>query len=290
MPGWGEYWYPPRSTPRRAKGGIKARNRRGGFAESWWAKQWIATLESFHIGARLDRGRTYARKGQVTSLEIGKGKVSAKVQGSRARPYTVSIALKPIAASRWKALAKAATGNLLVAAKLMAGEMPPEIADLFAEAGEPLFPAREDDLTTDCSCPDWSNPCKHIAAVYYLLAEEFDRDPFVLFRLRGAGRDQFAALLAPGDMAETAAPGKAPSTEALTPDPGAFWSGNGAWDESLAEAVIPEQPSPLAGRLGGFPFWRGDEDFTATVSDVLKRAAPQGLRAFLGETGGKAKE
>ena len=75
--------FPPASRPRAVKGGIKATSQRGGFGQSWWARRWIQVLESFHIGSRLQRGRSYARKGQVASIEVKKGLVEASVQGSR---------------------------------------------------------------------------------------------------------------------------------------------------------------------------------------------------------------
>ena len=195
MARWHEFGYYPPSRPREAKGGIKAQSKRGAFASSWWGQRWIATLESFPIGARLGRGRSYARKGQVISLEIDKGRVTAEVQGSRTRPYAVSITMKPIATSKWRKIAKQASENLLVAAKLMAGEMPPEIEEVFADVRAPLFPTNQRDLATKCSCPDWSNPCKHVAAVYYLLAEAFDRDPLSANPPagHGAGRSRRAA-------------------------------------------------------------------------------------------------
>jgi len=282
---WREFDYYPPSRPRPAKGGIKARSKRGAFASSWWGARWVATLESFPIGARLGRGRAYARKGQVLSLEIDKGKISAEVQGSRPRPYAVSVTIKPIAAAEWKRIARAASETLLVAAKLIAGEMPPEIEAVFAAVGVPLFPAAEKDLATRCSCPDWSNPCKHVAAVTYLLAEAFDRDPFLLFRLRGIERDRFIVLLGLGEPpgeAETVA-AEAPAAEPITARPGAFWSGREGFDHALATMAIPERAAALAGNLGGFPFWRGEADFPAAVSAVGEAAARHGLRAFLGE-------
>src|SRR5215471_10275517 len=190
-------WYReffPRSRPRAAKGGIKTQSKRGAFGQSWWARRWIAVLESFDIGARLGRGRTYARGGQVLSIDVGKGKVEAKVQGSRPSPYAVSIRLKVLADADWRKLIEVLSGQALFAAKLLAGEMPQDIEQVFGEAGLSLFPEKLRDLQTECSCPDYSNPCKHIAAVYYLLGEEFDRDPFLLFRLRGLGREELLGM------------------------------------------------------------------------------------------------
>src|SRR5437867_7762850 len=99
-----DYGYFPPSRPRKAKGGIKAQSKRGSFGESWWAKRWIAVLESFGIGARLQRGRSYARRGQVASIDISEGKVIATVQGSRPKPYSVSIAVKLIGKADWRLL------------------------------------------------------------------------------------------------------------------------------------------------------------------------------------------
>src|SRR5262249_23863565 len=188
----GEEGSPP-SRPREAKGGIKAQTRRGAFAESWWARRWLAVLEGFSIGTRLHRGRAYARRGQVLGIAITEGRVEAQVQGSREKPYDVVLQVKTLGAGDWDKLGGVLAREARFAARLLAGAMPDDGEDAFRRAGLSLFPERRQDLRTSCSCPDWSNPCKHIAAVYYLLGEEFDRDPFLIFRLRGRER---AALLA----------------------------------------------------------------------------------------------
>ena len=192
---WYDYPFFEPSIPREAKGGIKAQSKRGTFGESWWARRWISVLESFNIGARLGRGRSYARSGQVLSIEIDKGKVSAKVQGSRPKPYDIKLEVKTLSSSDWQKLTKVLSRQAIFSAKLLMGEMPLDIEKGFKEAGLSLFPERLKDLKTDCSCPDWSNPCKHIAAVYYLLAEEFNRDPFLIFKLRGMNREDLIAML-----------------------------------------------------------------------------------------------
>ena len=193
--GWGYYGWYERTTPRDVKGGIKAQSKRGAFGESWWAKRWISVLESFDIGARLGRGRSYARRGQVVSVDVAKGKVTAKVQGSQREPYRVTIAVEPLGDREWAKVAEALSAQAIFAAKLLAGEMPQEVETVFTGAGVSLFPKKSKDLETSCSCPDWSNPCKHVAAVYYLLGEEFDRDPFLIFTLRGMTRDELVARL-----------------------------------------------------------------------------------------------
>jgi uncharacterized Zn finger protein len=203
--GWGGYGgFFPRSRPRRAKGGIKSQSRRGSFGESWWARRWIEVLESFDVGGRLGRGRSYARQGQVLSIDIHKGSVAASVQGSQRSPYKVTIDVKPLSADAWRRVARKLSQQAIFSAKLMAGEMPQEFEDVFQSARLSLFPQRAKDLTTDCSCPDWSNPCKHIAAVYYLIGEQFDKDPFLLLRLRGIERKELLDLVGLPDRARLA--------------------------------------------------------------------------------------
>lgn len=180
------------SGPRAVENGIKARTSQGAIGKSWWSRRFLDVLESFAIGGRLARGKAYARKGQVISLDVTPGQVKAAVQGSRARPYAVTIGLAPFDDAVWTRAEVALSEQALPSAKLLAGEVPPELEDLFAAAGAPLFPSDVDDLDQDCSCPDWEVPCKHLAATFYLLAEAFDDDPFLILRWRG--RDQEALL------------------------------------------------------------------------------------------------
>ena len=175
--------------------GLKARSTRGDIGTSWWSRRFLDVLESFAIGGRLARGKTYARKGQVVSLEISAGRVTAEVQGSRARPYDVTIAFAPLTVTAWDRVERALSAQALPCAKLLAGEVPTELEAIFAAAGSPLFPTTAGDLRQGCSCPDWGVPCKHLAATFYLLAEAFDSDPFVLLRWRGRERDELLATL-----------------------------------------------------------------------------------------------
>ena len=286
---WDDYRRFKPSIPREAKGGIKAQSKRGTFGESWWARRWIAVLESFNIGARLGRGRSYARRGQVLSIEIDKGKVSAEVQGSRPKPYHIKLEVKTLSASDWEKLVKILSCQAIFSAKLLTGEMPLDIEKAFKEARLSLFPEKLKDLKTDCSCPDWSNPCKHIAAVYYLLAEEFDRDPFLIFKLRGMNREDLIPMLSRPD--KKAAQKKAKmkqeplhsDEERLTPDISKFWNGEPISDDFFGEVRIPPIPAALLKRLGNFPFWRGEEKFLDAMESIYTRASTVGLRVFLGE-------
>jgi uncharacterized Zn finger protein len=183
------------SKPIKADGGIKAKSKRGSIGEQWWSRRFIDVLESFGMQGRLARGRNYARQGQVLSLEIGTGHVTALVQGSRINPYRVKLTVDPLTRPQWRAVERALAGRALFRARLLAGEMPPEIEEIFADCGTPLFPRSARDLTMFCSCPDWEVPCKHLAAVCYVLAEAFDDDPFGMLAWRGEGRDDLLAAL-----------------------------------------------------------------------------------------------
>ncbi|HYL98751.1 MAG TPA: SWIM zinc finger family protein, partial [Blastocatellia bacterium] len=192
---WDNDYFPPKSSPRAAKG-IKARSTRGQrFVQTWWADQWVSALERIVDSNRLQRGRSYARKGQVLSIDFNGNQVSAKVQGSRPQPYVVSIRVAAYSNDQWQKVIDAMSGQAMFAAKLLAGEMPPDIESAFSSAGLKLYPASKTDLVTECSCPDWANPCKHVSAVYYLLGERFDEDPFLLFLLRGKSKDEVIAHL-----------------------------------------------------------------------------------------------
>jgi uncharacterized Zn finger protein len=172
----------------RVEGGLKAQSTRGNIGESWWSRRFIAVLESFALGGRLARGRSYARAGQVLSLDITPGVVRSTVQGSRPDPYRVKITLKVVPPRTWDRIEASLAQQAIFAARLLAGEMPAEIEQVFADAGAPLFPTDADQLGMECSCPDWSVPCKHLAATIYLLAEAFDADPFQILQWRGRGR------------------------------------------------------------------------------------------------------
>jgi uncharacterized Zn finger protein len=286
---WDDYPHFEPSVPREVKGGIKAQSKRGAFGESWWAKRWIGVLESFNIGARLGRGRSYARRGQVLSIEIDKGKVTAKVQGSRPKPYQIKIEIKTLSTANWQRLAKTLSSEAIFSAKLLTGEMPPDIEKVFQKAGLSLFPEKLRDLKTECSCPDWSNPCKHIAAVYYLLGEEFDRDPFLIFKLRGMSREELMETLGTRDKAATSrkarptAASHAENKEPLSSEISKFWKAETLPDDFFGEVTISSVPAVLPKRLGSFPFWRGEERFLDAMESIYRQASSLGLNVFLGE-------
>lgn len=181
--------------PRRVEGGLRARSTRGAIGRSWWSRRFIDVLESFALGTRLTRGRSYARAGQVLDLEVAPGAVTARVQGSRSMPYRVRVALPVFDEPVWARLEELLAAQALFSARLLAGDVPPELEQVFAEAGAPLFPAAVGELDLRCSCPDFAIPCKHLAATFYLLAEALDADPFQLLLWRGRSREQLLGRL-----------------------------------------------------------------------------------------------
>ena len=286
-------FFPP-SRPRAAKGGIKAQSQRGAFGESWWARRWIRVLEGFDLGARLRRGRKYARSGQVLEVVIEKGVVRSSVQGSRPKPYAVTLQVKALSAASWKKVATVLAAEARFTAKLLAGEMPEDVETAFKAAGLSLFPERRQDLATECSCPDWSNPCKHIAAVYYLLGEEFDRDPFLILKLRGMTREDLLGLLgtagvrragrADPHLEEEAATVAPP--QPLRADASAFWEGGTLPADPFGDVQVPAEPAALLKRLAPFPFWRGSATLVTALEPAYVQASARGLDAFLGTRAG----
>ncbi len=167
------------------------------FGTTWWGSQWIGALH--RLGAayrnRLPRGRSYARAGRVVDLAVGAGEITAGVVGTRRRPYEVTIGLETFAEESWETIVEVLAGRARFTVALLRGELPAAVGEALDALGIGLFPARGE-LTTSCSCPDWANPCKHVAAVHYVVAAALDVDPFLIFVLRGLDRDRLLAALA----------------------------------------------------------------------------------------------
>ena len=169
---------------------------RTNFGTTWWGRAWVEALEDRAVEDpnRLPRGRTYARKGTVSGLSVKPGEIKARVLGSRPSPYQVTIRMRGFSPAQWEILLTTIAAQIGHTAALLDGELPTELAEAARAAGADLLPG-PGDLTPRCSCPDSANPCKHVAAVYYLVAGEVDADPFVLFQARGRGRDELWAEL-----------------------------------------------------------------------------------------------
>ncbi|MEP0915171.1 SWIM zinc finger family protein [Leptolyngbya sp. GB1-A1] len=180
------------------------------FSRSWWGQKFIAALEQFTDSGRLSRGRSYASGGKVKSFEIKDGIVTAQVRGSvnpyfgvyKEPLYTTTIEFQPISAAKWAAVIALIASKASLISRLLLNEIPDNIEDSFAQLGLNLLPHSRRDFQSDCSCPDYSNPCKHIAGVHYLVAAELDRNPFLLFELRGLSRENLHQELAKSPLGQ----------------------------------------------------------------------------------------
>jgi uncharacterized Zn finger protein len=164
-------------------------------ARQWWVERWLELLNSYRYKKRLERARMYAREGNVLNIEFQEARVIATVQGSETEPYLISLFLDAFSDEDWEYIVNTLSQKAIFSAQLLAGEMPEDIDRVFISNGLNLFPYTLADIHSDCSCPDPANPCKHIGAVYYQLADRFSEDPFVLFQLRGRNKNQILDAL-----------------------------------------------------------------------------------------------
>ena len=274
-------FYPPPSAPRPVKDGLQTKSKRGAIGETWWSRRFIEVLEDFHEGPRLVRGRAYARRGQVIDMDVEDGEVTARVQGSRKRPYDVRIGVTVLGDANWAHVEEAMASRAVFLARLLAGEMPNEIEEAFAASGLSLFPATADDLESDCSCPDWENPCKHIAAVYYLLAEAFDRDPFLIFAWRGRPRERLLTeLRALRGQAAGPASDAISEPEAVLPESASWLLGFLDSDGiDLTDEVTEEMASRFWDPGGDVASVRVEPRAVAIPEAILRELGPSGLSA-----------
>ncbi|HET6233084.1 MAG TPA: SWIM zinc finger family protein [Longimicrobiaceae bacterium] len=278
-------WWMYESGPRRpAPDGIRARSQRGEIGESWWSKRFLDALAQVADTSRLGRGRSYARSGQVMRLKVAPGVVTANVQGSRVTPYAVRITLVPFTDAEWARAEAELAAQALNLAALLAGEMPRDVEEAFAAAGLHLFPTSAKELASSCSCPDWADPCKHTAAVYYILAEAFDADPFLVLAWRGRPREQLLenlrALRAAAIAAEDAAappPEAEPDADAAAdplpaseeaPRTGGFWTAGPELFGFRYAPAAPAVPDAVIRQLGPLPEAAGG----SAISEALSTA------------------
>jgi len=266
------------------------------FGRTWWGERFLAALERFTNPGRLQRGRAYATNGRIVDYGIERGTVRAQVRGSinpyygidEEPLYDTTIRIAQIEPSDWARVIRRISTRADVITKLLQQEMPDQIEEVFAAEGLHLLPHSKGEFKTDCACPDWENPCKHIAGVYYLLARDLDRDPFVLFSMRGLPRKALQAellksplgqALASGLTSEPPAPESAESLHARPTKvpPGApashraFWLG--------AHRLPPAEPVPqvrvpalVVKKQGDYPpFWHRDNSFVEAMEELYER-------------------
>ena len=283
MSDWETKRFPPR-VPKQPppEHGIKIQK----AGTTWWGQRWLDALREVLRGqpGRLERGKTYARAGRTHDLRVESGKVTARVTGSRSAPYEVRLQLSPIASDVWDAAIAAMAKKAQFSAELLAGQMPLEIDEVFRPLGASLFPRERAELETDCSCPDWGDPCKHVAATHYVLGEALDRDPFLLFELRGRTKEEVLAALRRARAATT------PVDAAVTVDvaaPKVTLRNLAAADYDKPRAPLPalqfsfdepQEPGALLQQLGALPRWSGEESPAEALAPVVRAAAENARR------------
>lgn len=255
--------------------------------DAWWVQRWVDLLNSYRFKKRLERGRIYAREGNILSIEYKGAKVKALVQGTADEPYHLTIWLDAFSNEDWSYVVETLAEKALYSAQLLAGEMPDDIEAVFTRSGLSLFPFNLSEVHSKCSCPDPKNPCKHIAAVYYQLGDFFREDPFVLFRLRGRTRKAILEALRQKRQRQTPAPeGAVPPAPPLpettsAPDLQSFWQYAEAMDPSLV--VITPSGNTVLDVLGTLPLPTEDAPIVMEqLKTIYQGAAQQAMMAALG--------
>jgi uncharacterized Zn finger protein len=267
-------------SPLAVRGGIRAQYAGSGYMRVWWSRRWVDMMENFRLGARLGRGRNYAEAGQVSELEVAAGEVRAVVQGAQQQPYQSAIKFHALSGAAKAAVVRELRQNAVLIARLLVGDLPLETEGVLLKAGCPLFPSRENDLSSRCNCPDWANPCKHLAAVYYLLGEEISKNPLLLLQLRGIAREDIFGVQSERSKPKTVAKKSRKSDHTVESFYGAEESGE-SHDFGAGESTVTH--APLIHRLGAIPFWRGQERFIDTLEHLYDRAALRGWKVWADE-------
>lgn len=249
--------------------------------QTWWSQRFISVLESFKLGGRLARGKAYAQEAKVLKITLSHGVVSSAVQGSRKASYRISIKLDPLSDHAWRHVLGNLTRKAIYASEMLMDKMPTDIERVFSQAGVSLFPERLEDLVSECDCPDWSNPCKHIAATYYVLAQHFDLDPFLVFAWRGRLKSQILRALR-NYWRQGRPRGEAPfSQQELTPKLAAtFWQGRALQNPMTAlDPFSKSLPDSSIKQLGPAPLGLGPDDLGDLIAQCYQITSDE-IRAW----------
>lgn len=275
------------------------------LTHTWWGKRFIEALEGFSDPARLGRGRSYAHSGRIRSWDLRDGKVSAKIKGNinpyygvtQTPFYRTTVEIKPIPSATWTKIIKRLAGKASLISQLLLNEMPAELEDNLASLNVHLLPHSEDDFITACSCPDYWNPCKHIAGLCYFLAAQLDQDPFLLFELRGLPRSALKQELLKtplGKVLATALEEQEPAPQPVDTyytrpqrEPAAdmgyagFWKGEKPLPARLEPLSKPALPAIIVRRGGDYPpFWHQRQSFIDVMIEFYERVRKQNKELF----------
>jgi uncharacterized Zn finger protein len=276
------------------------------FSRTWWGQRFISALEKLSDSGRLSRGRSYARNGKVLNFEIKDGLITAQVRGSvnpyfgvyKEPLYLTTIEFKSISAANWSAAIAYVASKASLISRLMLNEMPDTIENAFVKLDLNLLPRNKTDFKTSCSCPDWGDPCKHIAGVYYLIAAQLDQDPFLLFELKGLSRDALQKELAKSPLGQALSTELANVNNSPTPDESYyttptlqpaetiadlrdFWLGAKRLPQTIEEASTASVPAILVKKQGDFPaFWSKDSSFIDVMEEFYLRVRTKNSSTF----------
>lgn len=267
------------------------------FSRTWWGQEFIQALDNISDDGRLSRGRAYVNNGKITSFGIKDGIVLARVRGSinayfgvyKEPLYITTIEFQPISAAKWAAAIALIASRASLISRLLLNEIPSNIEDSFTTLGLHLLPHGEKDFNAQCSCPDYGNPCKHIAGVYYRVAAELDRDPFLLFELRGLSREDLYKELAKSPLGKALSaelqlsqgslkPAESYYTRPTTVAAQAverlqdFWQGTKRLPQTMEPLTKPLVAGIPVKKQGDFPaFWQRNNSFIEVMEELYEQ-------------------
>jgi len=248
------------------------------FGNTWWGEKWLEALTSTDYSNRLPRGKSYARNGYVKSVSIDKDIVNAQVRGSRRTPYKVELGLAPFSKKEQETILDIITKNPLYLSALLTKKLPPELYDEFTKHHIKIFPKNWNDVTAGCSCPDWAECCKHIASIIYMIANEIDRNPFLIFQLHNF--DIFKALEKRGFKPEDTKTSSITSVDKLfiKTAPKKKWNLDKTKLKQIDFSNIPILNEQLLSLLTNKPLFSCKKDFKQTLGKAYKNFSKQAFR------------
>ena len=262
------------------------------LTRTWWGTKFMDALTNFMEEGRLKRGRSYSGENRVLSFEIDNSGIKAKIRGNtnpyygiyKEPKYKVSLNFTEISATKWPKIIDKISGNVGLMSKLILNEMPDNIEDVFLEFKENFLPLKSKDISSDCSCPDWQNPCKHIAGVYFKVASILDRDPFLMFQLRGISKDRLQDSLKKTELGKALISSFSKDKAIIKEDDSFytspkkidfdqnidlvhFWNGSKIADQPISDDETIS--AILIKKQGDYPaFWHRDNSFIASMEDI----------------------
>ncbi len=276
------------------------------YAKTWWGQRFIEALENFTDSGRLARGRSYSSDNRIKQWLLKDGKVEAKLRGNvnpyfgvyKEPTYRVSVQMTRLSETQWHKIIQQLAQRASFISRLLLNEIPENIETVFRDVGVHLLPNSYKDFKVSCDCPDYAVPCKHIAGVCYRLAGQFDRDPFLLFEMRGLAPEKLLQDLALSPLGKVLSDAKSGAAAELGPVESfytrprlteipdetslkSFWQGR----QPLPKSIEPSQPAAVPAMLikkcGDFPaFWQKQNSFTEVMEDFYLRMRKTTLKGL----------